>query len=221
MSIEWLVIRGSGLAAFALLALASVWGLFLSTGILGRAVKTKSLNWFHESLSIGALLATIVHMVALANHDYVEFGLKDLLVPGSSTFEPVAVAWGIMAFYALFIITASFYVKKWIGQSAWRILHFLAFGTFLAALLHGIVAGTDSGNPYVVVGYAVTVVLVVFLTVVRWLQAAAPPERKRSPRPRAAARPTREPAPDRAVAEAPATPAEASAAARDEGQAVA
>jgi len=217
VSIEWLVIRGSGLAAFGLLALASVWGLFLSTGILGRAVKAKSLNWFHESLSIGALLATIIHMVALANHDYVEFGLKDLLVPGSSTFEPVAVAWGIMAFYALFIITASFYVKKWIGQSTWRVLHFLAFGTFLAALLHGIVAGTDSGNPYVVVGYAVTVVLVVFLTVVRWLQAAAPPERKRAPRPKPAARPSPEPAKDAAAAAS----AETSAGARGEDQAVA
>ncbi|HHC09363.1 MAG TPA: hypothetical protein ENK55_11695 [Actinobacteria bacterium] len=189
MSIEWLVIRGSGLAAFALLALATLWGLFLSTNILGRAVKTKSLNWFHESLSIGALLATVVHMVVLADHDYVEFGLKELFLPGASTYEPVAVAWGIMAFYALFLITASFYVKKWIGQSAWRTIHYLAFGTFFAALLHGAVAGTDRGNPYVVVGYAVTVVLVVFLTVVRWLQTQAPPPRARGARPRPSKRP--------------------------------
>jgi len=203
MSLTWLLIRGSGLAAFGLLGLATIWGLLLTTGVFGRAVKAKSLNWFHESLSIGALIATVVHMVALANHDYIEFTLKDLLVPGSASYERLAVSWGVMAFYALFLITASFYVKKWIGQTAWRLIHFLAFGTFLAALLHGIIAGTDSGNPYVVAGYAVTVVLVTFLTVVRVLQANAParPERSRTARQaraRSARTTTAEPAGERA-----------------------
>ncbi len=65
MNIEWLAIRGSGLVAYALLAGATIWGLLVSTKVMG-SMKAKQVTWFHESLSIGALLATGVHMYALS-----------------------------------------------------------------------------------------------------------------------------------------------------------
>ena len=74
MNIEWIVIRGSGLVAYGLLAASTIWGLLVSTKLLGRAVKAKPLTWFHESLGLGALIATGVHMVALTMDEYIEFG---------------------------------------------------------------------------------------------------------------------------------------------------
>ena len=37
MSVEWLIIRGSGVVAFSLLSAATIWGLLLSTKLLGRS----------------------------------------------------------------------------------------------------------------------------------------------------------------------------------------
>ena len=91
MNIEWMVIRGSGIVAFALLAASSIWGLLITTKVLGRAVNAKPVTWFHESLGLGALIATGVHMVALTMDDYIEFGWRDVLVPGSSSWQPLAV----------------------------------------------------------------------------------------------------------------------------------
>ena len=167
MNIEWIVIRGSGLIAFGLVAASTIWGLMVSTKLFGRAIKAKPLTWFHESLGLGALVATGVHMVALTMDQYVEFGWVDVLVPGVATWEPTAVALGVTSFYGLAVVTLSFYVKGLIGQKVWRTIHFLAFGTFAGALIHGILAGTDTANPIVTGMYVGSSVLVVGLLILR------------------------------------------------------
>jgi predicted ferric reductase len=179
MSLEWLLIRGSGLVAFGLLALATIWGLLISTKILGRAVKAKGVAWFHESLGIGSLLATIVHMVALSVHDYVDFTWGQILLPGQATWRPLATALGVIGFYTLAIVTLSFYVKSWIGQKAWKTIHHMSFGLFVTILAHGILAGTDTTHPVVVTLYAATAAATVILITVRILQSRqpAPPQR--------------------------------------------
>ena len=150
MNLEWLLIRGSGLVAFALLSSSVIWGLFLSTKFLGNLTKAKALTWFHESLGISALLATVLHMVGLSIHEFVPFTWGEILIPGRSEWKPLAVALGVVSFYALVVVIGSFYVKKHIGQKAWRRIHYASFGLFLAALLHGILAGTDTTNIWVI-----------------------------------------------------------------------
>jgi hypothetical protein len=161
MSVEWLLIRGSGLVAYGLLAASMAWGLFLSMRARPRAVK--SLTVVHEGLSVGALLATTLHMAALWTHDYLEFTVAELLVPGVSDWRPISVAWGVMAFYGMVIVTASFYLRSRITQRYWRLLHFGAFGVFLAGLLHGLLSGTDTSHPVVLAMYISTVSVVIIL----------------------------------------------------------
>lgn len=167
MSLEWLLIRGSGLAAYAMLALATIWGLLISTGLLGRKPGVPVLTRFHESLGIGALLATIVHMVALRMHDYVPFSWREILLPGASDWRPVAVGLGVVSFYVLTVVTVSFYVKRFIGLAAWRAIHMLTFGMFVAATVHGILAGTDTGEAPIAATYGAVAAVAVILLIVR------------------------------------------------------
>lgn len=147
MSLEWMIIRGSGIVAFAALAAATIWGLLVSTRLLGRLVRAKPLTWFHESLGIAALVATAVHVGVLSIHDYLDFTWIEILVPGVSDWRSGAVALGVVALYGLVVVVGSFYVKKHIGQKTWRLIHFASLGVFLASLLHGITAGTDTRTP--------------------------------------------------------------------------
>lgn len=192
MSIEWMVIRGSGLVAFLLLAAATIWGLVLSLGVMTRS--TKRLTFVHESLSMGALLATLVHMVALYLHDFVEFDARAVLVPGASQWRPLAVAWGGVAFYGMVVVIASFYLRKHIGQRYWRLLHFGSFGVFLGAMVHGITAGTDTTHPVVLGMYVASGAAVVGLTVIRIALIAAPPRAEGKPAHRRSGRGSRPPA---------------------------
>lgn len=175
MNLEWMLIRGTGLVAYLMLAASTIWGLALSSKLFVRIVKAKPLTWLHEGLAVGALLATGAHLFFLWSDDFVEFGPRELFVPGASTWEPLAVAFGIVAFYAALVVSASFYVKKWIGQAAWRTIHFLAFGTFAAAAFHGVMAGTDTQHPAVLSMYVATIAIVVLLLVVRVGQEMAAP----------------------------------------------
>ena len=167
MSTEWLVIRGSGVVAFALLSAATIWGLLVSTKLLGRWVKVKALTWFHESLGIGALLATLVHVVVLSFHDFLDFSWAEILVPGLSDWRPMAVTAGIGAFYGLVLVGTSFYFKRWIGQKAWRTIHFASFGVFVTSLLHGVWAGTDTSSPIMVGLYLGSAIVVFSLVALR------------------------------------------------------
>lgn len=173
MSVEWMLIRGSGFVAFGLLAVTTIWGLVLSLGLFPQF--TTRITFGHESLSIGALLATVVHMVALGTHDYIDFDLAALLVPGASSWGPLAVASGIVAFYGMILVTVSFYVRKHIGQRYWRLLHFTSFGVFAGATAHGIGAGTDSGHPLVFAFYLTAAGIVVGLTALRVVMILNPP----------------------------------------------
>ncbi len=183
MNVEWLLIRGSGLVAYVLLAGSTIWGLLITTKLLGRAAKPKGVSWFHESLGIASVLATAVHMAVLSIHEYIEFTWSDILIPGRSEWEPLATALGIMAFYGAALISVSFYVKRFIGQQAWRAIHFGSLGVFLSALIHGITAGTDTQEPWVTVLYASTAAVVVILVAARVAQEMGGSERPaRSPR---------------------------------------
>ena len=177
MNVTWFLIRGSGIAAFVLLTASVAWGLMVSTKLFGRTVKAKGLQWIHESLGIAAVVATVLHLGALWADEFIEFTVVDLLVPGASEWEPMATALGIVAFWSLLVVTFSFYVKRWIGQSAWRTIHYLAFGSYTAALVHGVAAGTDTGNPWMAGMYIGSAILVGLLTVVRILLARAPAAR--------------------------------------------
>ncbi|MGI9649339.1 MAG: hypothetical protein ACR2OI_12550 [Acidimicrobiia bacterium] len=181
----WMIIRGSGLAAFGLLAASTIWGLLVSSGFLGRLVKAKPLTYMHESLAVGAILATVVHLAALSVDEFIEFGWRELLVPGASSFEPLWVTFGVVAFYGMVLVSASFYVRKHIGQKAWRLIHFSTFGIFLATAIHGLMAGTDSSNRYVQWLYVGSTAIVLGLTATRIAAggAKARPKRRSQPAP--------------------------------------
>lgn len=165
-----MLIRSSGVVAFSMLAVSTIWGLLLTTKVLGSWARAKPLTWFHESLAVGALLATIVHMVALSIHEYIDFAWADILVPGRSGWRPAAVAFGIVAFYGAALLSVSFYFKKFIGQTAWRAIHFASFGVFVSAATHGILAGTDTAEPWMMGVYVGATACVVLLLTVRLAQ---------------------------------------------------
>lgn len=181
MSIEWMLIRGSGIVAFAMLAGSTIWGLLLTTKVLGSWAKAKPVAWFHESLAVGAILATLVHMFALSIHEYIEFTWGDILVPGRASWRPLAVSLGVVAFYGMVLISVSFYFKRFIGQGAWRAIHFGSFGVFISVLAHGVMSGTDTGEPWTVALYTGTAVAVVLLLLIRVAQQFAAPARAKRP----------------------------------------
>lgn len=76
---------------------------------------------------------------------YTDCTLAQVLVPFASVnYWPVWVGLGQVGLYLMALVTASFYVWRWIGYRIWRVVHYLSFGVLLLALIHGTTSGTDS-----------------------------------------------------------------------------
>ena len=94
----------------------------------------------------------------------VRMPLAALLVPGLSPYRPLATGIGVLAAELMAVIYVSFSLRRRIGVRNWRRLHYLTFGVFAAATVHGLAAGTDR---WALPLYASSVAAVVGLTVWR------------------------------------------------------
>jgi DMSO/TMAO reductase YedYZ heme-binding membrane subunit len=189
----WILLRAAGIGAYVALWLSVTWGLVATTGVVTRRMSKPSSNHFHAFLAASGLALLAVHLVLLLVHEYMPFHTLDLLVPLRSTYRPVAIAFGIVAMYALIAIAVSSWSRKRLSNRAWRAIHLSAVPAFALTLLHGVFAGTDTARPGMFWLYAVSGVLVLFLVLVRGLTAGYRPPRPAPPA-RAPREGTREPA---------------------------
>jgi len=139
----WLLARASGLTAYVLLTGSVVAGLTVKAKPLGRRIKAAAATDTHRFLALLGLGAVVVHGLVLTLDQTIKMPLAGLLVPGQSPYRPLAVGVGVIAAELMILIYASFSLRRHIGVRNWRRLHYLTFGVFAAATVHGLAAGTD------------------------------------------------------------------------------
>ena len=163
----WYMARAGGVVAYLLLWLSTMWGLCLSTKVVREWLPSPLAYGLHEYLSIMAVLFTAVHALVLLGDETIKFNILHLVVPFIAPYEPLWTGLGIIALHMIVVITASFYIRKQIGQVAWRLLHYLTFVTFGLAFLHGIMAGTDGALAVMRIVYLGTGLSTLFLVYYR------------------------------------------------------
>jgi predicted ferric reductase len=166
----WYLSRASAMVAYGLLWLSMALGLII-TNRLARLWPGGPIAFdLHQFASLMGLAFALFHALILMGDKYINYDLAQVLVPfNSAGYKPVLVGLGQIGFYLLAIVGLSFYVRKRLGNRAWRLIHYLSFLTFALALLHGIFAGTDSTVVAIQVFYWVTGASLLFLLVYRIL----------------------------------------------------
>ena len=86
------------------LAASVVWGVVLSTRILGRRPRPAWLLDLHRYLGGLAVIFVAVHVGAIMADSYVSFSPVTTFVPFASTWHPDTVAWGYMAMYLVLAV---------------------------------------------------------------------------------------------------------------------
>ena len=162
----WYVARASGLVAWALLSASVLWGVLLTVREPGTNPKPAWLLDFHRWLGALAVIFTGFHLSGLLLDGYVGFKLSELLIPFVSHWHPLAVAWGIVAFWLLASVQATSLVRGRMSHRVWHAIHLTSYVLFWMASIHAVTAGTDSGNR--LFGYlALTVMTVVAVSTLR------------------------------------------------------
>jgi predicted ferric reductase len=164
----WYVVRAAGVVTFGLLTFSTALGLCISARLGGGFFERP---WVYELHKFSALLALGflgIHVAILLPDPWTQFRVVDVIVPGTSAYRPLAVAAGVLAMYGALVGTFSFYIKGWIGQRAWRLLHYTTFLTFALAIVHGTLSGADTSQAWMRLLYAGAGMLVAWLTVLRF-----------------------------------------------------
>ena len=184
---NWILIRAAGIAAYGMLWLAVAWGLAATTSAVSNRVSKQASTLFHQFAASAGLLLLAIHMGLLVIDKFMPYSLLDTLVPMRSTFRPVAITFGVVAMYGVVIVMVTSWLRKPIGTLWWRKMHLLAVPAFTLAFAHGVFSGTDTNRNWMIVLYAVTGTLVLFLIFVRALTygyrapRATPPQRAARP----------------------------------------
>lgn len=163
----WYISRSSGLVAYVLLTLSVVLGLLLSIRP-ARPLLPRALAFdLHQFISILTLSMVGVHVGILLFDTYLGFSPAEILVPFASDSEPLLNAIGVLAAWSLVAITASFWLRRRVGQRTWRRLHYVSFASWLLALVHGYAQGTDTFVPFVNAIYVLSAAVVAGLLTYR------------------------------------------------------
>ena len=161
----WFVSRSSGVVAYVLITLSVLWGLVQSGALMRKRVPPLLALGLHSYLSWAGLALAALHALILLGDRNTGFDLAQLLTPFVSTYRPIPIGLGIVGFYLMMVLSVSFYMRRWIGQRSFRLLHYASFGAFALATLHGVLSGTDSGPLWWL--YALSLILTLALTAAR------------------------------------------------------
>ena len=182
----WYVTRATGFVAWALLAIAVLWGLFITNRTLTKSAAPAWVLDLHRHLGGLAVVFVAVHVGALPLDGYTHWGWGDLFVPMATKWHPVAIAFGIVAMYLLAAVEITSLLGRRFPKKWWRRVHMLSFPLYVIASIHLFAAGTDSPNAVARWMVVTTSTLIVFLAGVRALAAAKPREKGANPRTAAA-----------------------------------
>ncbi len=183
-SLSWGVARSAGFVAF----LSATGAVLLGTRsparlpVGGLPARVYAL---HRALGIASVLALAVHLVSLWLDSYVQFSWSQLLlVPWTSSYRPVAVTFGFLAMVSLLLTAASGGLRRLLP--GWRAVHALAYLTFALGLVHGLLAGSDTGSPWAIAFYIAALLAVGWTVIRRFFQRGHPAgaHRRRSPKTR-------------------------------------
>ncbi len=145
----WSIARASAFVAFAAYTFVIAWGMLIAARVMRPAAPAVAA---HRFLSALGLVAIATHVAALLLDSYAKVDLPMLAGIGA---RPSLIP-GVVALWLCIALPLSFRLRKakWISQKVWRRFHWMGYAVWIAALGHGIAAGTDTGSPFAIAAYA-------------------------------------------------------------------
>ncbi len=171
--LPWVATRLFAFLSYFALAGSVIYGLLLSTKLLDAIAHRPVTYALHQDLAAIALGLAGIHVVLLGLDNSVPFSFAQMLVPFAAPYRPIWIGIGQLALYITAVVLGSFYVRRRIGQRAWRLLHYLTFLAFIGATAHGVLSGTDSTTAWAWLSYVGALGVVTFLTAYRIFDAIA------------------------------------------------
>jgi methionine sulfoxide reductase heme-binding subunit len=156
----WYTTRGAGAVSLVLLSAVVVLGIL-------SVLRVQSTSWprfltvgLHRNLGLMTLVFLALHIVTAVVDPFTHLGWLAAVVPFSSYYRTLWLGLGTIAFELLLAIVVTSLVRGFIGQIAWRLVHWLTYVSWPIAVLHGFGTGTDAWSAWLFAIQAVCIVAV-------------------------------------------------------------
>jgi predicted ferric reductase len=169
----WYIARAGGVVAYLLLTFTVCIGI----GLAGRArvpgFPRFAVNDLHRFAGILTGTFIAIHVGSILLDGYVHFSIPQVLIPLTSSYRTLDVAFGIVAAELLIALAVTNRLRKVLPHRIWRGAHYLNFAVWALATIHGITAGTDNATTWLVATYVVSVATVGGLACWRFAEPAS------------------------------------------------
>ena len=141
----WFAARGAGVVSLLLLTVV------VCLGIL-TVLRWQSEDWprfltaeLHRNLALVSVVFLVIHVVTAIVDPYAKMGLLSAIVPFTSPYRPLWVGLGVVSIDLGAAVLVSSLLRSYIGEVAWRVIHWAAYAAWPLALAHSIGSGSDAG----------------------------------------------------------------------------
>jgi sulfoxide reductase heme-binding subunit YedZ len=167
----WYTSRATGVVSLVLLTAVVVLGLLVSRQRQLPGLPRFGTVSLHRYLSLLAVGFLAVHIATAVVDSYVSISPIAVVVPFTSAYEPLWLGLGAVSLDLMIAVIVTSLLRARIGRRTWRVVHWLAYGSWPVAIAHGIGSGPDLNSGWLL-GLTIASVLAV-VAAIGWRVAGA------------------------------------------------
>jgi sulfoxide reductase heme-binding subunit YedZ len=142
----WYLMRGSGLVALVLFTLTVALGVVGVTRLASPRWPRLLTGQLHRNLALLATCFLALHVGTALVDSWVGLGWIGAVVPWHSTYRPLWLGSGVVAFDLFLAILTTSLLRRRIGARVWRLIHWSTWAMWPLAPTHALGSGTDSAH---------------------------------------------------------------------------
>jgi methionine sulfoxide reductase heme-binding subunit len=139
----WYTTRATGIVALVLLTMTMAFGILTAGRVRSRSWPAVAQSDLHKRVSLLAMVFLALHVLTAVLDTYVHLGWASIVVPFSSSYQPLWTGLGAVAVDLMVAVAVSSALRQRISARAWRSIHWLAYGSWPVAMAHALGEGTD------------------------------------------------------------------------------
>ncbi|MER5642298.1 ferric reductase-like transmembrane domain-containing protein [Kitasatospora sp. NPDC002227] len=144
----WYATRAGGTIALVLLTATVALGIAVGGQAAPRIVGRFEVGLLHRNLAALSLAFLGLHIATAAVDPYTHLGWTVAVVPFTSSYRPLWLGLGTVAFDLLLAVAITSALRLRLGRRRWKAVHWLAYAAWPVGLFHALGTGTDTRLPF-------------------------------------------------------------------------
>jgi DMSO/TMAO reductase YedYZ heme-binding membrane subunit len=152
--------------ALVLVTASVVIGIISALRVGGTRTPRFVVAGLHRNVSLLTVAFIVVHVVTTVLDAYAPIRIVDAVIPFISSYRPIWLGLGAVAFDIVLALVITSLVRVRIGLRTWRGIHWFAYACFPIAIVHALGTGSDAAQSWmdaIVVGCVGAVALAVLV----------------------------------------------------------